>query len=62
MVVNHNCSECVHRKDFLVPCDWLKGQTTLILDCPRYEKENPWKRINDGFSELCKKGGTEDGK
>lgn len=26
------------------------------------KKENPWKRINDGFSDLCdKKGGAEDG-
>lgn len=26
----------------------------------RKGNENPWKRINDGFSELCKKGGAED--
>ncbi len=39
MLVKHNCSECVHRKDFLVPCDWLERQTTIILDCPHFEKD-----------------------
>ena len=39
MLVKHNCSECVHRKDSLVPCDWLERQTTIILDCPHFEKE-----------------------
>lgn len=39
MKVKHNCSECVHRKDALVPCDWLKAQTVLVLDCPHYKKE-----------------------
>lgn len=62
MKVENGCTTCKHRKDFLVPCDWLKTQNHVILKCPRYEEENPWKRINDGFSELCKKGGTEDGK
>ena len=46
MEVKHNCSECVHRKDVLVPCDWLKTQTRIILNCPYYKKE----------------GGIEDGK
>jgi hypothetical protein len=39
MEVKHNCSECVHRKDVLVPCDWLKTQTVFIRDCPHYKKE-----------------------
>lgn len=39
MTIRHNCSDCVHRKDFLVPCDWLKEQTEIVLDCLRYEQE-----------------------
>lgn len=62
MKVKHNCSDCVHRKDFLVPCDWLVRQDHIVVYCPHYEKENPWKRINEQLSGLCKKGGAEDGK
>lgn len=64
MEVKHSCSNCVHRKEALVPCDWLKKQSTIVLDCPYYEKDkNPWKKINDAFSSLCdKKGGAEGGK
>lgn len=61
MIVKHCCATCKHRKDFLVPCDWLTKQDHVILDCQRYEKENPWKRINDGFSELCKMDGDGNG-
>ena len=29
-----------HKKDFLVPCDWLKNQRAVIMPpCPRYESE-----------------------
>ena len=56
---NKGCSTCKHRKDFLVPCDWVKTQNHVIVKCPRYEEENPWIRINDKFSELCKKGGND---
>lgn len=41
MVTEHNCHTCKHRKDFVVPCDWLKHQTRVILKCPRYEQEAP---------------------
>ena len=35
-----DCMSCKHRKDTLVPCDWLKEQKTIIMPpCPRYEKE-----------------------
>lgn len=28
------------KKDFLVPCDWLKNQRAVIMPpCPRYESE-----------------------
>ena len=58
MKVKHNCSDCVHRKEGLMPCDWLKSQMTIVTDCPYYKKENPWKQINDAFSSLCdQKGG-----
>lgn len=60
MKIEYGCSTCKHRKDFLVHCDWLKTQNRVIFNCPRYEEENPWKRINDAFSELCEKGGQED--
>lgn len=53
MKVKHNCSDCKHRKDALVPCDWLVSQNSIVVYCPDYEKENPWKRINDAFSALC---------
>ena len=56
MEVKHSCSDCVHRKDSLVPCDWLVRQDHIVVYCPHYEKENPWKRINDQLSELCKNG------
>ena len=39
MKVKHSCSECVYRKDFLEPCDWLKTQGKIILDCPHFMKE-----------------------
>lgn len=39
MLTEHNCHTFKHRKDFLVPCDWLKHQTRVIVKCPRYEKE-----------------------
>ena len=47
MKVKHNCSDCAHRKDSLVPCDWLVRQDHIVVYCPHYEKENPWKRINE---------------
>lgn len=37
--VKHCCAECIHRKDVLVPCDWLKEQMTIIFDCPYFERE-----------------------
>lgn len=37
---NANCITCRHKKDFLVPCDWLKNQRAVIMPpCPRYESE-----------------------
>lgn len=37
---NANCITCRHKKDFLVPCDWLKKQRVVIMPpCPRYESE-----------------------
>ena len=34
------CATCKHRKDKLIPCDWLKDQKTIIMPpCPRYEPE-----------------------
>jgi hypothetical protein len=37
---NANCITCRHKKDFLVPCDWLKKQRAVIMPpCPRYESE-----------------------
>ena len=37
---NANCITCRHKKDFLVPCDWLKNQKAVIIPpCPRYESE-----------------------
>lgn len=37
---NTNCITCRHKKDFLVPCDWLKNQRAVIMPlCPRYESE-----------------------
>ena len=62
MKVKHNCSDCAHRKDSLVPCDWLVRQDHIVVYCPHYEKESPWKRINEQLSGLRKKGGAEDGK
>ena len=41
MQVKHNCSDCQHRRDALMPCEWLEQQDHIILDCPRYEKEKP---------------------
>lgn len=43
--------------------DMRHRKKVYVVYCPHYEKENPWKRINDAFSALCdKKGGAEDGK
>ena len=37
---NANCITCRHKKDFLVPCDWLKNQRAVIMPpCPRYKSE-----------------------
>lgn len=34
------CATCKHRKDKLIPCDWLKDQKTIVMPpCPRYEPE-----------------------
>lgn len=44
MEVKHNCSECVHQKDVLVPCDWLKAQNTIVLDHPHFVKRG----VDDG--------------
>ena len=60
MKVEYGCSTCKHRKDFLVPCDWLKTQNRVIFNCTRYEKDNPWLSFNNKFDELCKKGREED--
>lgn len=38
MLTKHSCPTCVHRKDALVPCDWLEKQDHIILDCPHYER------------------------
>ena len=62
MKVKHNCSDCVHRKDSLVPCDWLVWKDEIGVYCTHDEKENPWIRIDEELSGLCKKGGAEDGK
>lgn len=34
-----SCSTCIHRKDVMIPCDWLLEQRTIVLRCPHYEKE-----------------------
>lgn len=34
-----SCSTCIHRKDVIIPCDWLLEQRTIVLRCPHYEKE-----------------------
>lgn len=37
---NANCITCRHKKNFLVPCDWLKNQRAVIMPpCPSYESE-----------------------
>jgi hypothetical protein len=62
MSEKHCCSNCIHRKDFLEPCDWLVSQSAIVLYCPHYKKENPYNRINYALSNLRdKKGGKKDG-
>ena len=35
------CITCKHRKNDLVPCDWLHNQTALIMPpCPLYEEDD----------------------
>ena len=51
MLTKHNCNTCKHKKDFLVPCDWLKNQTRVIVKCPRYEKE---EQMKERLTELLK--------
>lgn len=31
------------RKDIFVPCDWIKTQGKIILDCPHFTKEGAEK-------------------
>lgn len=31
------CARCLHRRDVLVPCDWLEEQQVLVLSCPHFE-------------------------
>lgn len=33
-----SCSTCIHKKDVLVPCEWLEKQTHIIINCPHYER------------------------
>lgn len=52
---NANCITCRHKKDFLVPCDWLKNQRAVIMPpCPRYESE---EEDTDARQSLCTQGG-----
>jgi hypothetical protein len=37
--VKHNCSDCKHRQDVFVPCEWIKKKKHIVLACPYYEKE-----------------------
>lgn len=47
-----DCMSCKHRKDTLVPCDWLKEQKTIIMPpCPRYEKE---ANMDNPICPMCK--------
>lgn len=32
-----NCANCKHRRDVLVPCEWLGQQVKLVLNCPYFE-------------------------
>ena len=68
-----DCSTCVNNRRPVMSENGLhyvcalSGQAArkcIIGEKDRYD-ENPrlaWKRINDGFSELCNEKGNEDGK
>ena len=42
-----SCSNCIHRKDVLVPCDWLKKQETIILKYPHFVNSKEQEKYND---------------
>lgn len=38
-VGRNRCSRCKHRRGDLVPCEWLKGQASLVLNCQYFEED-----------------------
>ncbi len=67
-----NCSTCVHRRPiisengmhYVCGLSWQSASNCIKGNKDRYQKHPKftWKRINDGFSDLCEKGGAEDGR
>lgn len=33
------CGNCKHQPEPLTPCEWLKSQTQIIKECPRWERK-----------------------
>lgn len=32
-----SCAKCKHRRDVLVPCEWLRPQSIVVVSCPHFE-------------------------